>query len=127
MTRIGQLDTTHDMYLPDKRARGTTRIPPTAPPTGPALYTSHEARRLTGASLRNLQWWDEQGILCPVQSLHKRRYTEDQIDELKRIKALREAGVRLVNIRRYLKWQYTSVLKITVPTVVNGTLIVPKP
>ena len=37
-------------------------------------FSSLEVSRLTGVSLRQLQWWDEQGVVSPVQRGHRRLY-----------------------------------------------------
>jgi DNA-binding transcriptional MerR regulator len=92
----------------------------------PQLFNSHQAARLCRVSLRQLQWWDEQGICSPVKIGHKRFYTTQEIVTLERIHDLRRAGVGLSKVKKYLKWDYTSVVKLTCPGIINGTLVVPK-
>ena len=33
----------------------------------PETFSSLEVSEVTGVSLRQLQWWDEQGVVSPVQ------------------------------------------------------------
>ncbi len=35
-------------------------------------YTSREVMTLTGITARQLQWWDERGIVVPEHAGHKR-------------------------------------------------------
>jgi len=43
----------------------------------PGISTTTVAR-FTGVSLRQLQWWDEQGHICPMKIGHARSYTPRQ-------------------------------------------------
>ena len=38
-------------------------------------FTSREAVRLTGITPRQLQWWDERGIVVPAREGHRRLYS----------------------------------------------------
>lgn len=77
---------------------------------------------------RQLQWWDEQGYICPQKRLlHKRLYSPDQVEQLRKMAALRKAGVSLQSIRRgkYLTWKFTSVVRVTKPNLIGQVLVVP--
>lgn len=89
--------------------------------------TSEQVSAICGVTLRELQWWDERGIVCPRIEAHKRLYTPEQVERVRRVKELRKAGVSLQKMRKYLdRWQYASVMRISVPTVIGGILVVPK-
>jgi DNA-binding transcriptional MerR regulator len=64
--------------------------------------TSSQVSDKTGVSLRQLQWWDEQGVIRPCQRLHKRMYTEAETRAVGVIAACRERGVSLQQLRRYV-------------------------
>jgi len=42
-------------------------------------FTSKEVMALTRISARQLQWWDEQGIVVPQREGHKRIYSIDDL------------------------------------------------
>lgn len=59
-----------------------------APADVPTLYRSMEVVAMTGATLRQLQWWDERRVLRPdnrrdhssfYKTGHARLYTEEQV------------------------------------------------
>ncbi len=57
---------------------------------------------MTGVSLRQLQWWDEQGVVSPVQKGHRRIYQLHEVVEVGLITELRRKGVSLQRIRKVL-------------------------
>lgn len=63
------------------------------------IYSSLDIADVTGASLRQLQWWDEAGVLKPRHMGHRREYSETQMIEAKAIMDLRNKGLSLQNIR----------------------------
>lgn len=54
-------------------------------------------------SLRQLQWWDQQGIVCPTVVLHSRYYTVNQTVEVALCAACRRKAVPLRMVRRVLE------------------------
>ena len=54
-------------------------------------FTTREVVALTGISPRQLQWWDEQGIVVPARDGHKRIYSLDDLAEVAVICELRAA------------------------------------
>jgi len=46
------------------------------------LLTSNEVAALTGISLRQLQWWDERGLVVPARQGHRRLYSLDDLAEV---------------------------------------------
>jgi DNA-binding transcriptional MerR regulator len=68
------------------------------------IFTSRDVARLTGISLRQLQWWDERGIVVPARSGHKRLYSLDDLAEVAVICELRVRGFSLQKIRRIVRF-----------------------
>lgn len=65
-------------------------------------YSSLEVSKMTGVSLRQLQWWDEQGVVSPVQRGHRRMYQMHEVVEVGLITELRQKGISLQKIRKVL-------------------------
>ncbi len=59
---------------------------------------------MTGVSLRQLQWWDEQGVVSPMQRGHRRLYQLHEMVEVALITELRRKGISLQRIRKVLKF-----------------------
>jgi hypothetical protein len=89
-------------------------------------HTAWSVSQTCDVSLRQLQWWDEQGVVAPVQIDGKRMYTDAEVERIRRIARLRKAGIGLRHVNKYLGWQYSLVIRISKPTVINGALVVPK-
>ena len=51
---------------------------PAVLPTG-EVFTSGEVSEISGVSLRQLQWWDEQNVVSPKQDGHRRVYEPHQV------------------------------------------------
>ena len=79
-----------------------TRTPDSHPPA--ETFSSQDVTRITGVSLRQLQWWDEQGVVSPIQRGHKRLYQLHEVVEVSLISELRRKGISLRKIRRVLKY-----------------------
>ena len=60
--------------------------------------------RLSGVSLRQLQWWDEQKVVSPRHDGHKRIYDMAEVVEVSVIAELRRKGFSLQKIRRVLRF-----------------------
>jgi DNA-binding transcriptional MerR regulator len=80
-------------------------------------FTSKEVVQLTTISLRQLQWWDEQGIVVPARDGHKRIYTLDDLAEVAILCDLRERGFSLQKIRRVVRFLKKELGKRLVETV----------
>jgi DNA-binding transcriptional MerR regulator len=70
----------------------------------PELYTSGDVAAIAGVSLRQLQWWDERGVVSPQQVGHRRVYLRKEVAEVSVIAELRRKGFSLQKIRRVLKF-----------------------
>ena len=80
-------------------------------------FTSNEVIALTGISARQLQWWDERGIVVPSRKGHKRIYSLDDLAEVAVICDLRQRGFSLQKIRRVVRFLQKGPGKRLVETV----------
>jgi DNA-binding transcriptional MerR regulator len=74
-------------------------------------YTSNEVSKISGVSLRQLQWWDERKVVSPRQDGHKRVYMPQEVVEISVIAELRRKGFSLQKIRRVLKYLQKEMSK----------------
>ena len=77
---------------------------PVTPPTSNGVYASSDVARISGVSLRQLQWWDEQSVVSPRHDGHKRVYLPQEVIEVSVIAELRRKGFSLQKIRRVLRY-----------------------
>lgn len=75
-----------------------------ADPPAEQFYTSNDVARISGVSLRQLQWWDERNVVSPRQDGHRRVYLPAEVVEVSVIAALRRKGFSLQKIRRVLRY-----------------------
>jgi len=66
------------------------------------LFTSAEVVARTGITARQLQWWDERGIVVPSRQGHKRLYSPDDLAEVAVICSLRRRGFSLQRVRKVM-------------------------
>jgi len=80
-------------------------------------FTSRDVVQLTGISLRQLQWWDERGIVVPAREGHRRLYSMQDLVEVAVICDLRHRGFSLQRVRkvvRFLQREFSKRLAETV-------------
>jgi DNA-binding transcriptional MerR regulator len=80
-------------------------------------FTSNDVIALTGISARQLQWWDERGIVAPARRGHRRIYNWDELVTVAVIKQLRRRGFSLQRMRkviRFLQQEFGTSLAATV-------------
>lgn len=80
-------------------------------------FTSGDVVALTSISPRQLQWWDEQGIVVPARAGHKRVYSMDDVAEVAVLCELRRRGFSLQKIRRVIRFLQKELGKRLVETV----------
>jgi len=80
-------------------------------------FTSRAVVELTGISLRQLQWWDERGIVVPARDGHKRVYLLDDLADVAVICELRERGFSLQKIRAVIRFLQKKLGRRLVETV----------
>lgn len=83
-------------------------------------FTSHEVTRITGVTLRQLQWWDEQNVVSPMQHGHRRLYQFHEVIEVHLITELRRKGISLQKIRRVLRFLQKELRKGLFESIQNG-------
>ncbi len=84
-------------------------------------FTSGEVVSLTGITPRQLQWWDERGIVMPVHEGHRRFYTPDDLAEVAVICELRNRGFSLQRVRKVMRFVQKEFGKRLVETVATGS------
>ena len=82
-------------------------------------FTSAEVMALTGITARQLQWWDERGIVVPTRLGHKRLYSLDDLAEIAVICDLRTRGFSLQRVRKVVRLLQREFKKRLVDTVSN--------
>jgi len=63
--------------------------------TPEALYSTAQVQRVACVTARQLQWWDERGILSPAQHDHRRAYEPRQVMGALLFRELLERGFTL--------------------------------
>jgi len=86
-----------------------------------STFTSKEVVALSGISPRQLQWWDEKGIVVPARDGHRRIYSRDDLAEVAVICELRQRGFSLQKIRRVIRFVQKELGKRLVETVVAAS------
>ncbi|MGO8986852.1 MAG: MerR family transcriptional regulator [Terriglobales bacterium] len=80
-------------------------------------FTSNDVIALTGITARQLQWWDERGIVAPARAGHRRVYNWDELVTVAVIRQLRRRGFSLQRMRkviRFLQQEFGTSLAATV-------------
>src|SRR3974377_23816 len=84
-------------------------------------FTSAQVVRLTGITPRQLQWWDERGIVVPKREGRRRLYSADDITEIAVICALRRKGFPLQKVRRIMNFLKKERGRRLAEAVSNGS------
>ena len=80
-------------------------------------FTSRDVVQLTGITARQLQWWDERGIVVPARQGRRRLYSMEDLSEVAVICELRDRGFSLQHVRkvvRFLQHEFGKRLAETV-------------
>jgi len=67
-------------------------------------FTSNEVIAFTGITPRQLQWWDERGVVRPEREGRRRMYSIDQLTEVAVICQLRRKGFSLQGVRKVMRF-----------------------
>jgi DNA-binding transcriptional MerR regulator len=59
---------------------------------------------LTGVTARQLQWWDERGVVKPERQGHRRLYSMRQVMDMAVICELRRKGFSLQGVRKVMRF-----------------------
>ncbi|HSB75760.1 MAG TPA: MerR family transcriptional regulator, partial [Terriglobales bacterium] len=84
-------------------------------------FTSAEVVQLTGITARQLQWWDEQGIVVPLREGHRRLYSLDDLAEMAVIADLRRRGFPLQRVRKVIRFLQRQLGRRLAQTVSAGS------
>src|SRR2546429_7728120 len=68
------------------------------------LFTSRDVMVLTGITARQLQWWDERGVVKPEREGHRRLYSMNHLTEVAVIYELRRKGFSLQGVRKVMRF-----------------------
>jgi DNA-binding transcriptional MerR regulator len=67
-------------------------------------FTSKDVIALTGITPRQLQWWDERGVVKPAREGHRRLYSMNHLTEVAVICELRRKGFSLQGVRKVMRF-----------------------
>ncbi len=67
-------------------------------------FTSSQVVKFTGITLRQLQWWDERGMVVPRREGHRRLYSIEDMAEVAVICELRQRGFSLQRVRKVMRF-----------------------
>jgi DNA-binding transcriptional MerR regulator len=70
----------------------------------PDRFTSQQVIALTGITPRQLQWWDERGVVKPQREGHRRLYSMQHLTEVAVICELRRKGFSLQAVRKVMRF-----------------------
>ena len=80
-------------------------------------FTSREVIDFTGITPRQLQWWDERGVVVPAREGHRRLYSMEDLAEVAVICELRRKGFSLQRVRKVMRLLQKEFKKRLVDTV----------
>src|SRR5437868_6132448 len=86
----------------------------------PEQFTSEQVVALTGITPRQLQWWDERGIVVPARDGRNRLYSMDDLAEIAVVCQLRKKGFSLQRVRKIMRYLQRELGKRLVETVTAG-------
>src|ERR1700691_5960182 len=69
-----------------------------------ARFPSQDVIALTGITPRQLQWWDERGVVKPQREGHRRMYSMNHLTEVAVICELRRKGFSLQSVRKVMRF-----------------------
>jgi DNA-binding transcriptional MerR regulator len=84
-------------------------------------FSSNEVVALTGITPRQLQWWDERGIVVPAREGHRRVYSFDDLAEVAVLCELRRKGFSLQRVRKVMRYLQRELGKRLVETVSSSS------
>ena len=80
-------------------------------------FTTREVIQFTGITPRQLQWWDERGIVVPARQGHRRLYSMEDLAEVAVICELRKRGFSLQRVRKVMRFLQREFSKRLAETV----------
>lgn len=86
-------------------------------------FTTREVSEKTGATLRQLQFWDEQGYIIPRREGHSRVYTARQLRTVQKLVNFRKN--HRIWFSRFSLAEIGRAVIVTEPTMIGGRLVIP--
>jgi hypothetical protein len=83
-------------------------------------FTSNDVVALTGITPRQLQWWDERGIVRPARDGRVRIYSPGDLAEVAVICELRRRGFSLQRVRKVMRFLQREFGKRLLETISAG-------
>jgi DNA-binding transcriptional MerR regulator len=80
-------------------------------------FTSKEVVALTGITARQLQWWDERGIVVPARKRHRRVYSLEHLTEIAIIRDLKDRNFPLQRVRNVIAFLHREFGEALAETV----------
>jgi DNA-binding transcriptional MerR regulator len=77
----------------------------------PDSFSSRDVIALTGLTARQLQWWDERGVVKPERIGHRRLYSMQNLTEMAVICELRRKGFSLQGVRKVMRFLQREIGK----------------
>ena len=84
-------------------------------------FTSRDVMELTGITARQLQWWDERGIVVPARQGRNRIFSHEDLAEVAVLCELRKKGFSLQRVRKIMRFLQREFGKRLVETVSRGS------
>jgi len=75
----------------------------------------------TGITPRQLQWWDERGLVVPERQGHRRLYSMEDLAEIAVICELRQRGFSLQRVRKVVRFLQREFGKRLAETVTGAS------
>src|SRR5205085_10446453 len=86
----------------------------------PETFTSSQVVGLTGISPRQLQWWDERGLVSPARRGRNRLYSMADVTEISVIAELRSKGFSLQRVRKVIRFLQLELGMRLIETLSSG-------
>jgi DNA-binding transcriptional MerR regulator len=67
-------------------------------------FSSRDVIAMTGVTARQLQWWDERGVIKPEREGHRRLYSMQNVMAMAVICELRRKGFSLQGVRKVMRF-----------------------
>ena len=83
-------------------------------------FTSRQVLALTGISPRQLQWWDEQGLVSAARQGRNRLYSMADVAEISVISELRGKGFSLQRVRKIIRFLQREMGTRLIETLSSG-------
>jgi DNA-binding transcriptional MerR regulator len=84
-------------------------------------FTSNEVVGITGITPRQLQWWDERGIVVPARDGRRRLYSLNDLAEISVIMQLLEKRFSLQRVRKVMRTLQREMGRRLVETVQSSS------